>query len=236
MNLRGIRALTFDVFGTLADWRSSITQEGRDLGARHGLDVDWEAFADAWRAGYGPAMRRIEAGESARQTVDALHRVILDDLLERYHVEGLSETTVEQFNLAWHRLGLWPDVRSGLLRLRGRYLLAPFSNGNVALLEDLSDHGGLEWDAVLSAETLGHFKPHPEAYRAAARQLGLEPGQVMMVAAHNRDLDGARAQGFRTAFVYRAAEYGPEQATDLEPGPGVDLAVRSIGDLAAALP
>ena len=235
MTDRHIRALTFDVFGTLTDWRGSVRREVRSFAQAHGLDLDPEAFADAWRAGYGPAMRRVEEGELPRQTVDSLHRRILDELVERIDVGDLDSVELDELNLAWHRLEPWPDVEPGLQRLRGRYLLAPFSNGNVALLDDLSARAGLVWDLVLSAETLGHFKPHPEAYREAIGRLGLEPGQVMMVAAHNGDLDGARAQGFRTAFVYRPTEYGPRQTTDLEPGSRVDLTVRSIGELADVL-
>lgn len=230
-----IRALTFDVFGTLTDWRSSVAREVRVFAEHRGLELDAEAFATAWRAGYGPAMRRVEAGELPRQTVDELHRSILGELVDRFGIGGVGAASLDGLNLAWHRLVPWLDVRPGLERLRGRYLLAPFSNGNVALLEDLSARAGLEWDAILSAETIGHFKPHPEAYRGAARRLGLEPGQMLMVAAHNGDLDGAREQGFRTAFVLRPTEYGPEQATDLQPGPEVDLALGGIEELAEAL-
>ena len=230
-----VRALTFDVFGTLTDWRGSIVREVGAFAEVHGLELDAEAFALAWRAGYGPAMRRVEEGELPRQTVDSLHRAILDELVERFDVSGVDATALDELNSAWHRLELWPDVRPGLERLRGHFVLAPFSNGNVALLEELSARAGLTWDTVLSAETLGHFKPHPAAYQGAARRLVLDPEQVLMVAAHNRDLDGARAQGFRTAFVQRSTEYGPNQTMDLEPSPGVDVAVSSIGELADAL-
>jgi 2-haloacid dehalogenase len=234
-SLGRIRALTFDVFGTLTDWRESIIREGRALGISLGVDIDWEAFADAWRAGYGPAMRQVEAGELPRQTIDQIHRRILDGLVQRYGVDGFDEATCEHLNLAWHRLELWPDVKPGLERLHGHYLLAPFSNANVSLLSDLSQRSGLKWDALLSAELLGHFKPHPEAYRAALRELGLAPSQVLMVAAHNGDLKGAMGEGYRAAFVYRTIEYGPRQTTDLRPDPEVDLAVRGLDELADAL-
>jgi 2-haloacid dehalogenase len=234
-DLARVEALTFDVFGTLTDWRTSIIREGRELGARLDLDADWEGLADAWRAGYSPAMRRVEDGEVPWQTIDSLHRTILDDLLPRYGAGRLSDPDVDLLNRSWHRLDLWPDVPAGLDRLRQYFLVAPLSNGNVSLLVDLSRRADLRWDCILSAELFGHFKPHPEVYRAAATLLGLEPDRVMMVAAHNEDLVAAAGVGFRTAFVYRTSEHGPQQTTDLEPDPAVDIAVRGLDELAARL-
>jgi len=230
-----IKALTFDVFGTLTDWRTSIIREGQELGSRRGLDVDWVRFADAWRAGYGPAMRRVEHGELPWQTIDSLHRMILDELLIRFGARGLSEPDVDHLNRAWHRLEPWPDVRAGLVRLRHRFIVAPMSNGNVSLLLDLSRRADLRWDCILSAELTGHFKPHPEVYLTAAALLGLAPAQVMMVAAHNADLVAAADVGFRTAFIYRTTEHGPHQTTDLEPDSAVDIVARDLVELADRL-
>ena len=230
-----IRALTFDVFGTATDWRGTIMREGRELGRRWNLDVDWEAFALAWRAGYGPAMDLVRAGELPWSTIDELHRRILDDLLERFSIDGLDEADRDHLNRVWHRLEPWPDVRDGLERLRTRFLVAPLSNGNISLLVDVARRADLRWDLILSAELAGHYKPDPEVYLMAARLLGLRPQEVMMVAAHNVDLLAAAAVGFRTAFVPRPTEYGPGQTSDLEPDPAVDVVAADFLDLAARL-
>jgi 2-haloacid dehalogenase len=230
-----VQALLFDVFGTLTDWRTTVIRGGRELGARRDIDVDWEGLADAWRAGYGPAMRRVEDGELPRQSIDSLHRMILDDLLPSFGAGGLGELDREHLNRVWHRLDVWPDVHAGLQRLHERFTVAPLSNGNVSLLVELSRRADLRWDCVLSAELLGHFKPHPEVYRAAARILDLAPDRVMMVAAHNADLVAAADVGFRTAFVGRPTEHGPDQTTDLEPVPGLDIAVAGLDELADRL-
>jgi 2-haloacid dehalogenase len=234
-DLGQVMALTFDVFGTVVDWRSTIIREGQALGARKGLEVDWEAFADAWRAGYGPSMNRVRQGELPWTNIDGLHRLILDDLLVRFGIEGLSEAEVDDLNRVWHRLEPWPEAIAGLERLRERYVLASLSNGNVALLVNMAKQAGLPWDCVLSSELARHYKPDPEVYRLAARLLGLEPQQVMMVAAHNGDLLAAQAVGYRTAFVLRATEYGPGQTTNLEADPRVDVVAADFVDLADQL-
>ena len=213
MNILEIKALTFDVFGTVTDWRSTVIREGQDLGKQKGLDIDWVEFADAWRAGYEPSMQRVRSGELPWLNIDALHRMILDELLERFQIGGLSESEKDHLNKVWHRLDPWPDARLGLERLRQRFVVAPLSNGNVALLTNMAKHADLRWDCVLSAELTGHYKPDPEVYQSAAALLGLDPGQVMMVAAHNKDLLAAQTVGFQTAFVYRTTEYGPNQTT-----------------------
>jgi 2-haloacid dehalogenase len=227
--------LTFDVFGTVVDWRSTIIREGQALGARKELVVDWEAFADAWRAGYGPSMNRVRQGELPWTNIDGLHRLILDELLARFGIEGLSEAEVDDLNRVWHRLEPWPEAIAGLERLRERYILASLSNGNVALLVNMAKRAGLPWDCVLSSELARHYKPDPEVYRLAARLLGLEPQQVMMVAAHNGDLLAAQAVGYRTAFVLRATEYGPGQTTNLEADPRIDVVAADFSDLADQL-
>jgi 2-haloacid dehalogenase len=223
-----VRALVFDVFGTVVDWRSGVAGEVRRLLP----DVDAEALADAWRWRYEPSMDRVRRGERAWASLDTLHRESLDALLAELGHDP-DEATRAELVLAWHRLDPWPDSVAGLSRLRERFVLASLSNGNVALLVDMAKRAGLPWDAVLSAELFGHYKPDAEVYDGAARLLGLEPGQVMMVAAHVDDLVAARGRGLRTAYVHRPDEvgHGVPPATD----PEADLNVTSLTDLAARL-
>ena len=235
MEFPEVKAMTFDIFGTVADWRGSIIREGQDVWAAKGVEVDWEQFAEEWRAGYGPAMQRVRSGDLPWMNIDALHRLILDDLLARYQISSLAEDDKDQLNRVWHRLNTWPDVASGLTRLRRRAIIAALSNGNVGLLVNMARHGGLCWDCVLSSEFAKHYKPDPEVYRTAAALLGLEPHEVMMVAAHNGDLKGAQAVGFRTAFVHRPREYGPKQTTDLTPDYSIDVVAEDFNDLANRL-
>jgi 2-haloacid dehalogenase len=234
-DLTQVQALTFDVFGTVVDWRGTIIREGQALGQRKGLDVDWAAFADAWRAGYRPAMDRVRNGELPWTTIDGLHRLILDGLLEQFSLSGLTETEIDDLNRVWHRLAPWPDAVEGLQRLRQRYIVASLSNGNVALLVRMAKHSGLPWDCVLSSELARRYKPDPEVYLLAAQLLGLEPPEVMMVAAHNGDLLAAQSVGFRTAFALRAHEYGPNQTTNLAADPSVDVIAEDFNDLARQL-
>ncbi|NWG73677.1 MAG: haloacid dehalogenase type II [Rubrivivax sp.] len=201
-------ALVFDVFGTVVDWRSSVIAEGRTRGARLGLDVDWAAFADDWRAGYPLAMDEVRRGVLPWTNLDGLHRRILDRLLAERGIV-LDEAEAAEFNRVWHRLDPWPDAVEGLTRLKARHPIATLSNGHVRLLLDMARHAGLPWDAIFSAELFGHYKPDPEAYLGACRLLDLPPGQVLMVAAHPSDLRGARAAGLRTAYVPRPLERGP---------------------------
>jgi 2-haloacid dehalogenase len=234
-DLSQVQALTFDVFGTVVDWRGTIIREGRALGRRKGLDADWAAFADAWRAGYRPAMDRVRSGELPWTNIDGLHCLILDGLLERFGLSGLAEAELDDLNRVWHRLVPWPDAVEGLQRLRQRYIVASLSNGNVALLVRMAKRAGLPWDCVLSSELARRYKPDPEVYLLAAQLLGLEPPEVMMVAAHNGDLLAAQSVGFRTAFVLRAHEYGPGQTTNLEADPSVDIVAEDFNDLARQL-
>lgn len=214
-----IQALVFDIFGTVVDWRGSIVAEGRVLGARLGVELDWERFAEDWRAGYQPAMARVRRRELPWTTIDSLHRMILDGLL---HERGLQwpEAEVAELNRVWHRLRPWPDSVGGLARLKAKFTLATLSNGNLSLLVAMAKHAGLPWDCVLSAELFHHYKPDPQVYLGAARLLDLPPAQVMMVAAHPSDLRAARACGLRTAYVPRPLEHGPggpmEPATEGE--------------------
>ena len=231
----GAKALVFDVFGTVVDWRGSLIREGKALGRARGLDVDWVAFADAWRAGYRPAMDRVRSAELPWMNIDALHRLVLEDLLERFGVRGLGEAEKDHLNRAWHRLRPWPDSVRGLERLKRRFLVATLSNGNVSLLANMAKGAGLPWDVVLSAELFGHYKPDREVYLGAARLLGLRPPEVMMVAAHEDDLVAARRAGLRTAFVWRPREFGREAVLRRPPAARFDVSCEGLVDLAGRL-
>ena len=215
-SLQQVKALTFDVFGTVVDYRGTIIREMRALAERKGWDVDPAEFADAWRDGYQPAMHRVRTGELPWLTIDVLHRMILDDLVQQFAIKGLKETEIAELNRVWHRLKPWPDSVRGLKRLKAKYIIAPLSNGNVSLLTNMAKFGGLPWDLILSAELAKHYKPDPESYLAAARLLDLPSEQVMMVAAHKDDLDHAAKTGMQTAFVTRPKEFNPNKKTDLK--------------------
>lgn len=203
-----IRALVFDVFGTVVDWRSCVIREGQALGERLGRDADWPALADAWRAGYFSSMARVGRGELAWMTIDQLHRQVLDELLPRFGLADLPEAERQQLNRVWHRLDPWPDSVRGLTRLKSRFVIATLSNGNISLLVAMAKHGGLPWDAVFSAELFQAFKPDARVYQGAARLLDLPPEQLMMVAAHPSDLAAAQRAGLRTAYIPRPLERG----------------------------
>jgi len=235
VSLADVRALTFDVFGTVVDWRSGIARDGAELGRAKGIDLNWRAFADDWRALYQPAMERVRSGEIAWCKLDDLHRMNLDELLARHHIQNLTEQEIDHLNRAWHRLDPWPDAVAGLTRLKQKYILATLSNGNVSLLVNMAKRAALPWDAVLGAETAGAYKPQPQAYLRSAEMLGLAPEQCMMVAAHNGDLAAASALGMKTAFVRRPAEYGPDQKTDLAPEGAWDIAAEDFLELAKSL-
>ncbi len=234
-----IRALAFDIFGTVVDWRGSIIREGLALQQRLGADwatlPDWPALADAWRAGYRPAMARVASGELPWTNIDGLHRQILDGLLPRFGLAALPEAERQQLNRAWHRLAPWPDSVAGLTRLRRSFTTTTLSNGNMALLVNLSKHAGLPWDCVLSAELIGRYKPDLEVYRAAARLLGLAPGQVMLVAAHPSDLAAAHQAGLRTAYIPRPDEHGPGGWMEAVGTTPFDIVAPDLGALASRL-
>ena len=230
-----IKALVFDVFGTVVDWRTSVSSEIEALAKRKQLSVDGPKFADAWRAGYGPAMNRVRNGELPWTKLDDLHRIILDKIVLDFGVTGLSEPETATLNRAWHRLRPWPDAVRGLARLKKKFIIAPLSNGNIALMTNLARHAGLPWDCILGAELVRHYKPDPEVYRSAAEFLGLDRSEVMMVAAHLGDLRAAKDVGLKTAFVPRPLEYGPGRSPDLTPDASVDVTGRDFTDLAARL-
>lgn len=224
-------ALIFDVFGTLTDWRTSVARHARPYVADEAAALD---FATRWRARYQPAMEEVRAGRRPFVPLDVLHRENLDAVIEETGA-AVPEGERDALNLAWHRLDAWPDVTPALAALGQGHLLAPHSNGNVRLMADLARHNGWRWDAVLGAETTGFYKPRPESYERAAKMLMLPPGEVMMVAAHNRDLAAARACGLATAFFPRPSEHGPGQESDLAATDDWDLVARDLADLAVRL-
>jgi 2-haloacid dehalogenase len=223
-------ALVFDVFGTVVDWRSTIIMEGEELARKKNLDVDWPAFADAWRSRYAPSMDLVRSGEIPWTKLDDLHRVSLEELIEEFGIEGLREEERDHLNRVWHRLEPWPDAVEGLRRLKRRHLIAPLSNGNVALLVNMAKRGGLAWDLILSAEIVRHYKPDPETYLMAPDLLDLHPEEVMMVAAHPDDLHAARESGLKTAYVPRPLEFGPGKEAG-PPDPSFDLVASDFIEL-----
>ncbi len=228
-----IRVLAFDVFGTVVDWRASIA---REVGAL-GLGVDAEAFADAWRAGYQPAMQRVRSGALGWTKIDALHRMILDDVLQRFGIAArLDEAARAELNRAWHRLDAWPDAAAGIERLKRRYTVVTLSNGNIGLLTDMAKRAGLAWDAVLSAEVFRHYKPDPQAYLGVCEVFDIAPGAMLMCAAHPDDLRAAAACGCRTAYIDRPLEFGPPGRSRHAPAAGAfDLHTTDMNDLAEQL-
>ena len=225
-----IKALVFDVFGTLVDWRGSIAREAEALLAPLGISLDWLEFADAWRDQYQPAMEEVRAGRLPFSKLDVLHRRNLDVILAEFAIDHVGEATRHALNLAWHRLDAWPDVSPGLHALKARYLLAPCSNGNISLMVDLGRRNGFPWDAILGAEVARDYKPKPEVYLSAVSAFDLQPEQVMMVAAHSSDLAAAAAVGLRTAFIARPDEHGPGRG-EASPNVPVDWFVSSILEL-----
>ena len=234
-----VRALVFDVFGTVVDWRGSIIREGDAMSTAKGWRVEWPAFADAWRAGYQPAMQRVmqaaASGDTAWVKLDALHRGILDTLLPRFGLDRLAPAERDHLNLVWHRLDPWPDAVAGLTRLKSRWPIATLSNGNVSLLVDMARHGGLPWDCVLSAELFRAYKPSPAVYRGAAELLGIAPGELLMVAAHPSDLAAAQRAGLKTAYVERPLERGLDGTRENSAGQRFDWVASDFVDLAIKL-
>ncbi|MGV0849261.1 haloacid dehalogenase type II [Mycolicibacterium phlei] len=231
-----VRALAFDTFGTVVDWRSSVIAELEAFGRSLGVQRDWAAFADDWRAGYPPAMDRVRRGELPWTKLDALHRMILVDLLDKAGIDGVPDVAVEHLNRAWHRLDPWPDAVPGLTRLKARFTITTLSNGNVSLLTNMAKRAGLPWDCVISAELFGHYKPDPEVYLGCAGLLDVAPDELMLVAAHPSDLRGAQRAGLMTAYVDRPLEYGegrrrPRNIADGE----FDIMARDFLDLADQL-
>lgn len=229
------KILLFDTFGTVVDWRGSVAAEGRRLGKAKGVDADWEAFADTWRAGYAPAMNRVRTGALPWTKLDRLHRMILDELLPKFGLTGLTEAEKDQLNQVWHRLDPWPDAVEGLTRLKRRFVIAPLSNGNLSLLTDLGKHAGLPWDCILSTELVRRYKPDKETYLMAADFWDVSSGDLLMVAAHDGDLQAAKALGLKTAFVHRPLEFGPAKVPPRPPAGRFDYTAGDFKELAAQL-
>ncbi|MFI4976863.1 MAG: haloacid dehalogenase type II [Caulobacterales bacterium] len=230
-----IKALTFDVFGTVVDWRSSVAREAEAILAPKGHALDWPAFADRWRALYLPAMQKVSKGERPFVILDELHRENLLELLKQDTITNLSDDEVDRLNRAWHRLDPWPDTVEGLTRLRRRFILATLSNGNIALMVNMARRAGLPWDVILGSEVSRAYKPTPGAYDRTAQMLQLEPAECLMVAAHASDLRAAAGRGFRTAYVHRPLEFGPAHTDRPWPTDAFDYAVGSFTELAGKL-
>lgn len=234
-NTNNVRALLFDVFGSVVDWRTSIARDLSAWGKTKGIEADWEAFARAWRGHYQPKMHEVRTGQRPFTLLDDLHREALQLLLPTFRISNLSEADIVYVNRVWHRLDAWPDSIAGLWRLKAKFTIAPLSNGNVALLNNMAKHAGLPWDLNLSTEWFKAYKPQPETYLGAVRALGLTPGEVMMCAAHNDDLLAARQCGLKTAFWPRPTEYGTEQSKDFAAEENWDVVATDIRDLASQL-
>jgi 2-haloacid dehalogenase len=232
-----IKALLFDVFGTVVDWRTGVARDAAVFLSRHG-GGDAGAFADAWRRRYAPAMERVRSGARPFVRLDVLHRENLAGVVEEFGIDlgAVPPDELDSLNLAWHRLDPWPDAPGGLVRLKTHFIIAPLSNGNVSLMIDLARRGGLPWDAILGAEVVQAYKPQPEAYLRTVDMLGMKPAEVCLVAAHNSDLAAARLCGLRTCFVPRPEEHGPARnEADLLPAQDWDLVVADFADLADRL-
>jgi 2-haloacid dehalogenase len=235
MSLDNVKALLFDTFGTVTDWRTSIVNDFREFGERKDIHLDWEAFVDDWKTAYRPGMDAVRSGKWPWTRVDGIYRAKLDEILSKYGLDRLREEDKVYLNRAWHRINAWPDAVSGLVRLKKKYVISPLSNGDVDCLVHMARHAGLPWDLILCAEVFRHYKPDPEVYLGAIELLSLKPEEVMMVAAHNYDLRAARSHGMRTAFVARPTEYGLDQKTDLKAEEAWDVAAKDFGELASVL-
>jgi 2-haloacid dehalogenase len=233
MRAESVKALFFDVFGTLVDWRCGVAGAAQALLEPKGIVLDWSAFADAWRDQYQPSMQAVRSGKIPYTKLDVLHRQTLQTILPQFHLEHLEASELDRLTLAWHQLDAWPDVQAGLSRLRRRYLIAPVSNGNTALQCDLARRNDLRWDAILGADYARAYKPMNAVYREAAGAFNLDPGECLMCAAHGSDLQAAAANGLRTAYIARPRErpgFGEGSPTI-----SVDLSAASVLDLANQL-
>lgn len=232
------KAIVFDIFGSVVDWRTSVIEQLTAFGERRGIQADWTELADAWRGEYGPSMDNVRRGRQPFATLDELHRQSLEQLALQRGIAEITPGDLDELTLVWHRLRAWPDSVPGLTRLKSQFIIGPLSNGNVALLVDLAKYAGLPWDVVLGSDVFGHYKPDPETYLGVCRLLRLEPSQVMLAAAHSSDLVAAQSYGLATAFFPRPSEFGdPERAKSSLPGSGTsfDYLGQNITDLAVQL-
>jgi|TARA_B110000263_G_scaffold209627_1_gene191780 2-haloacid dehalogenase len=228
---KNIKALTFDVFGTVVDWRSSIAREVSIMGAKKKFTLDWNSFADEWRNGYVPSMNKVRTGEIEWQNLDSLHRKILDNLLEKHNVKTLTEEEKEYLNKSWHRLDPWNDSVEGLTKLKKSFIITTLSNGNVSLLLNMAKYAHLPWDMILSAELVRRYKPDPETYMSASILLDIPINEIMMVAAHKKDLANAKSLGMLTAYVPRPLEHGSKTQSNLNPEEYIDITATDFVDL-----
>jgi len=226
-----VKVLAFDVFGTVVDWHTCIA---REVDGMH-LGIDGGEFALAWRDGYKPAMQRVMSGELGWTLIDDLHRIILDDLIKHFGITRLDETQKRDLNKVWHRLNAWPDSVEGLTRLKSKYTICSLSNGNIGLLANMAKHAGLPWDCILSAEIFKKYKPDPATYLGVAEIFDVVPNEVMLVAAHQEDLNGARHAGLQTAYIERPLEFGPTRRKDVSAHPENTFHAASIVELAVML-
>ncbi|MDH2381350.1 haloacid dehalogenase type II [Bradyrhizobium sp. CER78] len=235
-DLSGVKALVFDVFGTVVDWRTSLINDFTTWGETRGIKADWTALVDGWRAVYTASMDEVRKNpQNGYVILDVLHRRSLEKLVAQFDIKGLTEADLQHLTKGWHRLHGWPDSVAGLTRLKTKYIISPLSNGNVALLTNMAKFAGLPWDLVMSAELFEHYKPDPETYLGAAKLLCLPPEQVMMVAAHNYDLKHAQKHGLKTAFVARPTEYGPLQKVDFDATGTWDIVAKDFGEIASRM-
>jgi 2-haloacid dehalogenase len=235
-DISAVKALVFDVFGTVVDWRSSLIADFTKWSKTRGINADWTALVDGWRGLYTASMDEVRKHpERGYVILDTLHRRSLEKLVAQFSIASLNDADLDYLNRGWHRLHGWPDSVAGLTRLKKKYIISPLSNGNVALLTNMAKFAGLPWDLVMSAELFEHYKPDPETYLGAARLLGLPPEQVMMVAAHNNDLKAAQQWGLKTAFVARPTEYGPLQKRDFKAEGDWDIVAGDFGEIAGRM-
>jgi 2-haloacid dehalogenase len=235
-DISAVKALVFDVFGTVVDWRTSLINDFTDWSRTRGITADWTALVDGWRAVYAASMDEVRKNpERGYVILDVLHRRSLEKLIAQLGITGLDDADLHHLTMGWHRLHPWPDSVAGLKRLKAKYIISPLSNGNVALLTNMAKFASLPWDLVMSAELFAHYKPDPETYLGAAKLLCLRPDEVMMVAAHNHDLKAAQKLGLKTAFVARPTEYGPLQKYDFEAKGDWDIIAKDFGGIAEAM-
>lgn len=227
-----VKAVLFDVFGTVVDWRSSLIEDLQELGRSRRITADWAALVDAWRGAYRPSMDRVRKGEQPWTALDDLHRASLTELVARFGIVGLTDDDLDHITEFWHRLQPWRDSVAGLARLKRRFIVGSLSNGNVALQVELAKSADLPWDMIFAADMFGHYKPDPETYLGACSLLRLPPKRVMLAAAHNDDLRAAQSLDLRTAFIPRPTEYGPHQQRDIKPDGNWDVIAASIVQLA----
>jgi 2-haloacid dehalogenase len=235
-DISAVKALVFDVFGTVVDWRTSLIADFTKWSETSGIKADWTALVDGWRGVYMASMDEVRKHpERGYQILDTLHRQSLEKLVAQFGIKGLSDADLHYLTMGWHRLHPWADSVPGLVRLKKKYIISPLSNGNVALLTNMAKFAGLPWDLIMSAELFEHYKPDPETYLGAAKLLCLPPEQVMMVAAHNNDLKAAQQYGLKTAFVARPTEYGPHQKLDFKAEGDWDIVAKDFGAIADRL-